>query len=240
MIKIRNEQGLKYKNKMICFPYAGGCASFYQKWGNEIDEIEICPIQLPGREESYREEKIYSMETVVEQVLEKIEDVVDQNTIFFGHSMGAKMAYEVIKELEKRGKRVRCLIASGSGAPDIPPKKMVHDLPEKDLLDELQRLSGTPDELLGNRDLLKCFLPMIRADFTLDETYMPISKVKLLCPIVAWGGTEDFDVHKKDLEAWENFSYGNFQTKYFNGNHFFIKDCEDEVFDEMRKVVKGI
>ena len=240
MVKVRNEQGLKSKNKMICFPYAGGCASFYEKWKNEINEIEICPIQLPGREESFRDEKIYDMETAVEQVLEKIEEYVDQSTIFFGHSMGAKMAYEVIKELEKRAKRVRCLIVSGSSAPDIPPKKMVHHLPEKDLLDELQRLSGTPDELLEDKDLLKCFLPMIRADFTLDETYMPILRVKLSCPIVAWGGTEDFDVYKEDLEAWKDFSYGNFQMKHFHGNHFFIKDCEEEVFNEMRKVMKEI
>ena len=77
MVKVRNEQGLRNKNKMICFPYAGGCASFYGKWKNEINEIEICPIQLPGREESFREEKIYDMETVVEQVLEKIEEGFD-------------------------------------------------------------------------------------------------------------------------------------------------------------------
>lgn len=113
-------------------------------------------------------------------------------------------------------------------------------MPENDLLDELQRLSGTPKELLENRELLKCFLPMIRADFTLDETYMPITKDKILCPIVALGGREDFDVGVKDLAAWEEFSYGNFQIKYFNGNHFFIKDCENEVFNEIRKVIKEI
>lgn len=240
MIKVRNEQGLKSKNKMLCFPYAGGCASFYGKWKNEVEGIEFCPIQLPGREESFRDEKIYDMETAVEQVLDKIERYVDQNTIFFGHSMGAKIAYEVIRELEKRGKRVRCLIVSGSGAPDIPPKKIVHNLPEEDLLDELQRLAGTPKELLEDRELLKCFLPMIRADFTLDETYMPVSKVKISCPIVAWGGTKDFDVPKEDLEAWEEFSYGNFQARYFDGNHFFIKDCENEVFSEMRILIKEI
>lgn len=240
MIKIRNEQGLRNKNKIICFPYAGGCASFYEKWKKEMKEIEICPIQLPGREESFREEKIYDMETAVKQILEKIEDFVDENTIFFGHSMGAKMAYEVIKELEKRGKKIRCLIASGSSAPHILPKKIVHHLPEKDLLNELQRLSGTPNELLEDRDLLKYFLPMIRADFTLDETYIPNSKEKLLCPIVAWGGTEDFDVDEEDLQAWKDFSYGNFQIKHFSGNHFFIKDCEKEVFDEMRKIIKEI
>lgn len=84
MIKIRNEQGLKNSNKMICFPYAGGCASFYSKWGNELEEIDICPIQLPGREECFREDKIYDMEIAVGQILEKIEDFVDVNTIFLG------------------------------------------------------------------------------------------------------------------------------------------------------------
>jgi len=239
MVKIRNFDGLKNKNKMICFPYAGGCASFYGKWRDKMESVEICPVQLPGREETFRDEKIYDMETASDQIVEAIEDYVDKDTVFFGHSMGAKIAYEVVRKLEKNGKRIKCLIASGSTAPDIPPKKFVHNLPDKNLLDELQRLSGTPTEILGQTELLKCLLPMIRADFTLDETYCPVSKEKITCPIVVWGGRYDPDVNKEDLKAWKEYSYGNFHMKRFDGNHFFINDCP-EIFSEMRKIIKEI
>ena len=239
MIRIRNSNGLRARNKMICFPYAGGCASFYGKWKNKIGSTEICPVQLPGREESFRDEKIYDMDTASDQIVDTIKDYVDRDTVFFGHSMGAKIAYEVIRKLEKQGKRIKCLIASGSSAPDIPPRKFVHNLPDKSLLDEIKRLSGTPDELLGQSDLLKCLLPMIRADFTLDETYCPAVKEKITCPIVVWGGRSDPDVDKDDLRAWKEYSYGNFHMKRFDGNHFFINECP-EIFSEMSKIIKEI
>lgn len=239
MVAVRNAEGLKKKRKLVCFPYAGGSASFYTSWMKKFaPDIEVCAVQLPGREELFRERSYLSMQTAVSHIAELLRKHVDEHTVFFGHSMGAKIAYETALSLEKEGKPIKCLIASGSGAPSLPPSRIVHNLPDEEIVKELRRLAGTPGELMENEDLLKYFLPMIRADFTMDETYRPKKKKEeLSCSLCVFGGDEDEDAGEEILSGWEEYTRGEFKLKMFRGNHFYLKEAGEEFYEAIREVV---
>lgn len=229
------------KVKLFCFPHAGGSASFYNDWIGHLEGgAWVCPIQLPGRENRIAEEAYVDMELLVSDLMEEILQLADGNTVFFGHSMGAKIAYETAKALEKQGTVIGGMIVSGSGAPEVPPKKIIYGLPDPQFKAEIRRLSGTPREVLENEDWMNFFVPMLRADFTLDETYAPKECFPLHCPIAAWGGETDTEALREEIALWKSYTYmeAAFALKLFPGGHFFLKEEENHMLHELKMVLQ--
>lgn len=157
---------------LFCFPFAGGGASAYNSWVQKMkDKVTVCPIQLPGREERIMEKPYNNMTDMLDELEETIWKCIRGPYAFWGHSMGGKIAYELEKRLEKRGKTAQCFLVSGSRIPSIPERNPIYHLPDDEFKKALGRFEGTPKEILENQELLDFFLPMLRADFTMDETY---------------------------------------------------------------------
>ena len=182
---IKNYKSIsKEKITLFCLPYAGGGASAYNRWMKEMqDTITVCPIQLPGREERIMEKPYSDMKIMLEDLVPEIEHIVDGNYALWGHSMGGKIAYEIEKCMEKDGYRAQCLFISGTRIPSIPEPNPIFQLPDEIFKKELGRFEGTPKEILDNQELLDFFLPMLRADFTMDETYYDDRVTVLHTPI---------------------------------------------------------
>jgi medium-chain acyl-[acyl-carrier-protein] hydrolase len=211
--------------RLVCVPYAGGAASAFRLWPHCLPNwAELCAVQLPGREQRHREALTTEMPVAVNAVTEALVALSDVPLVIFGHSMGAIVAYETARLLQRRhGISIRHLIVSGRRAPHVAsPRPDMHDLPRAGLVDQLRRLNGTPGDVLNDGEMLDIMLPIIRADFKLIETYRPSDAVPLGCPVTAIGGDADPDVSPAMLQDWRVTTSNAFDTRVFPGDHFYL------------------
>jgi medium-chain acyl-[acyl-carrier-protein] hydrolase len=214
------------KARVFCFPPAGGGANLFLSWPNDLPEtVEAYGLQLPGRGERFLDPPEVDMSAIVNGVVAELEPLTDRPYVFFGHSLGALIAFDVARALRRRGARLPLhLIAGAYRAPDVldtdPP---LHQLPDEEFISELARLGGMPDEILKHKEMMELLLPMLRADFTLHETYVYTHEAPLPWTITACGGMLDKDVQRETLEGWRRQATGGFELRMYPGGHFFVK-----------------
>jgi medium-chain acyl-[acyl-carrier-protein] hydrolase len=214
--------------RLFCFPYAGGGAMAYRAWGQDLPGgIEVCPVQLPGRENRLLEPPFTRLASLVQTLLDVLRPYLDRPFALFGHSLGALIGFELARQLQKQfGLFPAHLFVSGHRAPQLPdPDRPLHDLPEAKFVEELRRLGGTPEVVLRDRDMLQLVLPVLRADFALCETYTYAGWDALGCPITALGGWQDHKVRYEELIAWQEQTQAGFQLRMFPGDHFYLRNA---------------
>ena len=215
--------------RLFCFPYAGGGASIYRTWSAGLPrDIEVCAIQLPGRENRLSDPPFIRLTLLVRTLAQVLGPYLDIPFAFFGHSMGALLSFELARHLrrQKRSGPVH-LFVSGHRAPQLPdPDPPIHRLPDPMFVAELRRLNGTPEEVLQNAELRQLVLPVLRADFAICETYDYSSEEPLDCPIFAFGGTQDDEVSRDELGAWREQTSSSFRLRMFPGDHFFLHSAQ--------------
>jgi medium-chain acyl-[acyl-carrier-protein] hydrolase len=227
--------------RLFCFPYAGGSASIFTQWQARFsNRIEVCPVQLPGRENRLLEEPVSSIERLVPQLADELEPYLDQPFLIFGHSMGALIGFELARELRRRNRPLpQKLIVSAKQAPHIPRSKPLgYDFSDEELINQLRELNGTPEEVLANRELMELILPIIRADFALVDRYVYREEEPLACPILAFGGIEDPDVKQEELAAWQQMTAGGFVMQQFAGGHFYLFQENTDALEQIVAAVK--
>lgn len=219
--------------RLFCVPYAGGGTAVYRPWTDDLPEdIELCLVQLPGRETRMRETPYTSLHELVEELGHVLEPLLDRPYAVFGHSMGAMIAYALTCQLGSKGHPdPEHLFVSGRRAPQIPdPDPPLHQLPDFAFIETLvRRYNGIPKVLLQNIDLLRIFLPTIRADMTMIETYSFTMDAPLNAPIAAYGGWDDGRASRAELAAWRDITGGEFTLRMFPGGHFFIQSARAEL-----------
>lgn len=229
------------KTTLFCFPFAGGGASAYNQWIKSMEnEVTVCPIQLPGREERIMERPYTNMSDMLVELENTLLGIIRGPYALWGHSMGGKIAYELEKKMEAKGNIAKCFLVSGSRIPSIPEPNPIYHLDDKDFKKALERFEGTPKEILGNQELLDFFLPMLRADFTMDENYYDKDIVVLHCPIVAFCGKRDLEVDLEEIKEWKKYTGQNFDYRIFDGDHFYIREKEETVISEVLKCLRGL
>lgn len=230
------------KIKLICLPYAGGSARVYSKWVNMLDKsIEVISPELTGREKRYNEPYYENLKEAVEDIYKNIRLIIDSGPYsLFGHSMGSLLTFELYYKLKEKGHREpEAIFFSGKAAPNIPVKEKVHLYSEKQILKKISSLGGTPKEVLDNKDILNFYLPIIRADYKIIETYEYKQKNSLISsPCHILYGSED-DIALEELLAWENHTYDIPKFYEICGGHFFIKDQENMVTSLLNQVLLG-
>jgi medium-chain acyl-[acyl-carrier-protein] hydrolase len=225
--------------RLFCLPYAGGGASVFRSWPGLFDaDTGIYPVQLPGRENRIEERPFSNMQALVDGLSEALLPYLQQPFALFGHSIGARIAFELTRNLRKKWNlRPRHLIVSGSRAPHIPEPKPLHHLSDDEFVEELRRFSGTPEEVLRNRELMEMFIPVLRADFSVDETYLHAQDEPLDCPITAFGGTEDNEANRQELEAWACHTRAGFDFEMLEGDHFFLHSQRDALVRSVSRIL---
>lgn len=212
--------------RLLCFPYAGAGASIFRTWSSALPaDVELCPIQLPGRETRMLERPYTRLSPLVEALGAALIPLLDKPFALFGHSLGTLIAFELARRLRETYSvsPVRLIVSAGA-APQLSHRGTpVHNLPETEFLAELRRLNGTPIELLNHAELMEILLPLLRADFALYETYQYSVAPALNCPITAFGGLQDRRVEQADLAAWSVQTDNSFALRMFPGDHFFLK-----------------
>lgn len=222
--------------RLFCFPYAGGGASIYYAWPRGLPaSVEVCAVQLPGRESRLAETPYADLGALVAKLGEELRPWMDRPFAFFGHSNGALMAFELCRLLRREGRPLPVrLIASGRPAPQLPlDEPPVYDLPEDRFVARLRELSGTPEEVLQNPEIMALLVPLLRADFSLAETYAYPEEPPLDLPLSAYGGERDDEVSADEVEAWGAQTTGAFRVRMFPGDHFFLNADRDLVLREV-------
>ena len=216
--------------RLLCIPYAGAGASIFRSWAEALpSEIEVCAIQLPGRETRLGEAPFTRIAPVVKALAPILQAYLDIPYALFGHSMGALLSFELARELRRQGTASPVhLFVSGLRAPQLPDlNRPMHRLPEPQFLEALQKLQGTPEAILQNAELMKLLSPTIRADLAIAENYIYAAAEKLPCPITAFGGTQDPLVNAADIAAWQLQTQSDFKQQMFPSDHFFLHRDRD-------------
>jgi medium-chain acyl-[acyl-carrier-protein] hydrolase len=211
--------------RLFCFPYSGADASVFIRWAEGLPAtVELCPVQLPGRGARLSEPLFNDVHPLAESCAAGLLPWLDKPFALFGHSLGALVAFELARHLESRhGLAPLHLFASGCGAPQLPERETdMHALPHGEFIEALRRLQGTPEAVLADPELRELVLPILRADFTICETYAYRDGPPLACPISAYGGLRDSHVGRERLEAWRTQTSGPFTVRMFPGDHFFL------------------
>ncbi|HEX6046474.1 MAG TPA: thioesterase II family protein [Pyrinomonadaceae bacterium] len=223
------EPNPRAKLRLFCFPYAGGSALVFHKWRDTLPPfVEVCPVQLPGRGNRLQAAPFTDMDPMVEAAGAALLPYFNMPFAFFGHSMGASISFELARLLRREGRRMPLhLYISGRRAPHIidrdPP---LYNLPDAELLTELRHLNGTPKEVLEHPELMTMMLPLLRADFSVAETYVCKPEAPLDVPMTVFGGLADKDVTREDLEGWQQHSTASVKLRMLAGDHFFLNTSQ--------------
>lgn len=181
------------------------------------------------------------LSSLADTLAQALRPLLDKPFAFFGHSLGAVIAFELARQLRKQfGIQPDRLFASAARAPQTRPRhRPIHLLPDADFLDELRRLAGTPGELLDNAEFMKFMLPVLRADFALYETYAYAQQPPLDCDITAFGGLQDQRVCRAELEAWRDQTSAAFSLRMFPGDHFFLNATQPLLLNALSRDLSG-
>jgi surfactin synthase thioesterase subunit len=225
---IRPRPSAAATTRVFCFAHAGGGASAYRLWANEAGgDVEVCGVQLPGREGRWREPRFRGVSDVVPAILRGLEPWLDRPYAMFGHSLGALLAFETTRALRAAGLRVPAhLFVSAHRAPHrANPHPPMRQLADQAFISEMcTRYGGVPKAVLDSPELLALMLPCLRDDFTMFETYAHDARPPLDCPITALGGHDDRFVTGEELAGWREHTTGDFVVRQLPGDHFYLQE----------------
>ena len=232
--------------RLFCLPHAGGGASSFRGWQEALPpEVEVCPVQLPGRESRMGEPPFDRMEPLIDALSGVVRGWSDLPFAVFGHSNGALIGFELARRLRREGVAGPVhLFASGWRGPDVPSgRPPVAGLPDAELIDDLRQLGGMPAAVVEHPELMQILLPTIRADAALTESYVFTEEEPLDVAITAYAGEGDDKATPGKMETWGRHTRGGFVLRVFPGDHFFIHGSRDAVLRalsaDLRRVMAG-
>ena len=217
--------------RLVCFPHAGGAASYYVPLARALTPgIEVLAVQYPGRQERHREPVVDDIHRLADHIYAARSGWLGEPYAFFGHSMGAILAYEVARRIAAAAEPGPvCLFVSGRRSPASRRVDNVHLRDDAGLVAELRKLGGTDRRFLEDPELLAMILPATRGDYKAIETYAYRDGPPLACPVVALTGDADPNTTVEEAAAWRAHSTGPFDLRVFAGDHFFLEPHRAEV-----------
>lgn len=228
---VRHRSNPDARMRLFCFSYAGGGASIYRSWHEALpSDIELCAIQLPGRENRAGEAPFTRMTPLLETVAASLDPYLDRPFAFFGHSMGALVSFELSRYLRRtRATSPIALYLGAFRAPHRPnPNIKIHHLPSE-VFKVVLRAEGIAEMVLQNAELMEAMLPTLRADFEVCDTYEYYEEAPLDCPLTIFGGLEDVRISRTDLEGWPLHGSQECNLTMFPGAHFFVHSAQDQL-----------
>ncbi len=210
--------------RLVCFAHAGGSASFFRPTSARFSpDADVVAIQYPGRQDRMREPCLTDIGALADRIVDELITLSEKPTVFFGHSMGAVVGFEVACRLERKGVNApHTLIASGRRGPTTQRAEAIHQRDDDGIIAELKLLNGTDAGLLNDEDILRMALPALRGDYRAIETYRGDSERRMRGSITVLTGDADPKATVEEAENWREHTEGRFRIKVFPGGHFFL------------------
>jgi medium-chain acyl-[acyl-carrier-protein] hydrolase len=202
--------------------------------------VAVHAVQLPGREDRYSEPLVHCVDRIVGCVADALDAACVRPVALFGHSLGAVLAFELARELRRRGKPTPVgLLVSSFRAPHLPDRQPpLRQLPATPLARELVQRYGASRQLLASSELMALMAPVIRADLALSETYAFTPERPLECVIVVYRGARDANVTEREARAWAAHTRGGFGLRVHPGTHHLPRERESAVLALVRHDVE--
>jgi medium-chain acyl-[acyl-carrier-protein] hydrolase len=220
-------------NRLFCFPHAGVGPSVFRGWADQLSsDTEVCLVQIPGREGRLREAPYSSIGALLPGIIEEMSALLDRPFAFYGHSLGATIAYECALGVRRNLQLEPVhLFAGASQAPHLPWKHSpMRALPDDEFLSEMaKRYGALPAEVIADPEMRALVLPILRADISMIEKYVHLQESPLICDVTVFGGVKDHMVQRHELEAWQQLTSGRFRLQMLDGSHLFLKTHKDHL-----------
>lgn len=213
---------------LFCIPYAGGSATFYYKWERYLGyDIRLVPIELKGKGARFNETTYEDFNQITEDILNIIkEDIKNEEYAFYGHSMGALLAFELYYKVKEHHLKLPSHIFFSSFSLPSESKKRagLHKLTDNELLNELIPLGGFDKEILENQELIKICLSILRNDYRLLDSYIYLRRnEKIMSNVSILFGKEE-SYNQSNIEELRNMISGECSFYEYSGGHFFLND----------------
>jgi medium-chain acyl-[acyl-carrier-protein] hydrolase len=214
--------------RLVCFPHSGGGPTSFRDWEDAFGgRVEIWRALMPGRGQRSAEPLARDWGPLVAELAQGIAAAVPPPFAFFGHSLGAAVAFEVARALAADGLEPVHLLVSARAAPDIASALPVPP-DDSDLLRRVEQVyGGVPEAIRSSPELLRYFMVIIRADLELSASYRFRPGPALRVPVTALGGDNDPAVPAADLARWAAHTDGSCQLHLLPGGHFYLDDNEE-------------
>lgn len=220
---------------LVCLPFAGGGASFYRPWKKlAVAGVQVAPLQLPGREESFAAEPFTDVWEAARHLAAKVAELADRSgpVALFGHSMGAVLAYETARELADVGQvDLSHLFVSGSPPPGSGRSQRATGLDDDEFLARVEEFAGYRHHALADPSMRELLLPLLRADVAMQEDYRPASTQPLNVPVTSLRGVEDTLVTADQAALWSATTTGPFRTAELPGGHMYLADSPRQLLE---------
>lgn len=228
--------------RLFCFPFAGGSARVFHAWCHALgDDVAVFGLSAPGREQRAREANFTRLAPLVRALVDELSLLAEPPYVLFGYSLGALVAYEAARELRRRGRPEPAhLIVAAHRAPHlVRTSPSLHALPRDRFIAALEHLNGSPREVLRDPELIDLWLPALRADFAIAETYVHPPEAPLSCAISAISGSDDTWAKPSAVAAWHTHTLAAFEHHVLRGHHFFINSERDALIQYVARALNA-
>lgn len=226
--------------RLICLPHAGGSASYYFPVSTALSPgVDVVAVQYPGRQDRRHEPPVDDLRKLADLVVPEILPLLDRPTIFFGHSMGATLGFEIAVRLAAEGITPHALFVSGRRAPATVRDERVHLYRDAEFIADLRNLAGTDPQMFEDEQVVRMILPSLRSDYRAAETYRWVPTPPLACSIVALIGGDDPLVTVDEALAWADHTTAQFEFGVYPGGHFYLNDHAPAVLAHLRDQFAG-
>lgn len=200
----------------------------FRPWADWLPpEIELRAIKLPGRHARHPRPAFADFDTAGAELAEALGPELEPPYALFGHSMGALIAYRMIRALGPRGFAPPSLYVVASCLVHGIPVDRLPDPDQSDerFIDTLRQLGGMTPEALADPEVLAFTLPVLRADFRLCRSYIyRTGESPLRVPLRVFGGATDTVTPLEQLATWREHTRHFLGMRSFPGDHFFLRD----------------
>jgi len=227
---------------LLCLPCAGASAVMYLRWRRLLPEwVQVLPIELPGRGARLGDPFVEDFETLVERLRDEHAAALAGRFMLFGHSMGALLAWGLTHRLrEQQGTLPAALFVSGCPAPtQRDPLRFAHKDSDAQLVADLRRQGGTPDEVFESPEMLRITLDALRADYRVCASVPDAPRPPLTMPLHAFGGRQD-EIAAPRIAAWRREARTLFSLTWLDGGHFFIRRSEPQLLAALLREMQAL